>query len=99
MIWFVTSIYLAHAEDKESPWRAEAKRTFLTEEEALDAVAQNRGNMHECLYNYLVIERTPSGIHALAESEQWYQWNETDNKWAFCTKPTMLEGIISWAVG
>jgi hypothetical protein len=102
MIWFVTSIYLAKTMHDENPVRVEAKRTFgyfHHEIDALDAVAENRCNMHECLYNYLVIERVPSGIHAMAESEQWYQWDEVENKWAFCTKPTTLEGIISWAVG
>jgi hypothetical protein len=102
MIWFVTSIYLAKAKDSESPMRAETKRTFgyfLTEKEALDAVGENQCNMHECLYNFLVIEGFPSGIHALAEREVWYQWGEAENKWVPCQKPTMLEGIISWAIG
>jgi hypothetical protein len=100
--WFVTSIYLAEAKDKESPMTAEARRTFgyyPTEAQAMAAVDKNTGNMVECLYNFLVIEGFPYGIHAVSESERWYQWNEAEKKWVPCNKPTMLEGIINWAIG
>jgi len=98
-MWFITSIYLAKPEDAESPSRAETKRTFgyySDAKVACAAVAENRCNMHECLYNYLVIENIGQGIHALADEEIWYRW---EDKWVQCPKPDALVGIVNWAIG
>lgn len=98
-MWFITSIYLAVPENKESSTRAETKRTFgfySHPADAIEAVVTNRCNMHECLYNYLVIENIGEGIHPSAEYEEWYKW---EDKWVQCLKPEPLVGIINWALG
>jgi hypothetical protein len=98
-MWFITSIYLEAPKDNESPARAETHRTFgyfSNAKEACQAVAENRCNMHECLYNYLVVENIGEGIHPLAEEEIWYKWQD---KWVPCSKPEALVGIINWALG
>ena len=101
-MWFITSIYLSKPENPESPARAETKRTFGYYGDfayARKAVEENRSNMHECLYNYLVIEKFNEGVHALAESEDWYQWDETKNGWKSIPKPSFSEGLVNWAIG
>jgi hypothetical protein len=98
-MWFITSIYLVKPENKESPARAETKRTFgyySNPQEAIQAIVTNRCNMHECLYNYLVLENIGEGIHPEVHNEEWYKWEE---KWVPCLKPLELVGIINWALG
>lgn len=102
-MWFITSILFKKPENSESPARAETHRTFgyySTPEKARHAVAENYGNMHECLYNFLVIENIGEGVHALADdNEEWYEWNEEDNNWVAIAKPPQFMGIINWAIG
>jgi len=96
MNYFITSIYDApglfvHRKDR---------RTFgyfQSLDEAFKSVEENRCNMQECLYNYLVIEGIKEGIHPLVEKEHWYEW--TDNKWMPCNKPEFLKSIINFALG
>lgn len=65
--------------------------------DALSAVLTNRCNMHEGLYEYLIMEKMKEGIHPLAEEENWFKWK--NNKWVSCRKPSKFSGIINWALG
>lgn len=70
-MYFITSIYEPH---KYSINQLHSDRCFGyydTELKAKEAVRQNRGEMQECLYNFLVIEKIGQGIHAMAEVVQW----------------------------
>lgn len=92
-MWFITSI-LTHGDG-----RLPFHRTFgfyAEKRQAEIAVEENRGNMHECMYNFLVIEEIGEGVHALAENEQWYRW---DDRWVPCKKPKETVGVINWAIG
>lgn len=64
---------------------------------AVEAVRENRGNMHEGWYNYLVIERIGVGVHALADEEKWFKWN--GRRWVNSKKPIWSMGRINWAIG
>ena len=96
MNYFITAIY-----DEPGLFiHRKARRTFgyfHTIDDAIKAVVENRGNMQECLYNYLVIEGIGEGIHRLAEQEIWYEWK--DGKWTLCNKPEFLKSIINFALG
>ena len=61
-------------------------------------VTDNVGNMHECLYDYIVIEDIPSGIHSLCEREEWYRWTGKRWKW-LKKKPAQFRGIVNFALG
>lgn len=79
------------------------KRTwgyYLTLSDAVHAVTQNKDNMIDCLYDYLVIEQYGPGIIAMATSEMWFHWNEGHRTWVqIINKPTFLNGTISFAMG
>ena len=103
MPWFLTSI--APKEDLVPPKRnlCRASRTFgfyTFYKEAFDAVFQNRGNMQECLYEYLVIEYIEPGIHPEVHIEEWYEWDKESSRWLMLVfKPKEFDGIVNWALG
>jgi hypothetical protein len=63
----------------------------------LDYVKQNTGDMYECLYDYLVIEKIGPGIHAEAEQFAWYKWEHP--KWVKCERPIEFAHLVNWAIG
>ena len=70
--------------------------TFLSDAE--NAVETNKGDIHELLYNYVVLEDFPrQGIHPMAVTEMWYRWSR--DKWVKCPKPKWTEGMVNWALG
>ena len=72
---------------------------YLYLEDALQAVKENRCNMHESLYMTLVIEEIPEGIHAMSQSERWFEWDEVAQQWTVGEKPAELRGVTSFAMG
>lgn len=95
MNFFITSLY--YKNERECPDR----KTFgyySTIEKSLEAVKINRGNMHECLFNFLVIEEIKEGVHPMVDSEYWFVWKY--DKWEqLCDKPSQFNGIYNWALG
>lgn len=101
-IWFLTSIWFeVIAKSKRGEYKTKHdSRTFgyyRGWSAAYTAVKKNHCNMHECLYNHLVMERIGEGIHSLAYDEQWFTW--TGNRWTPCQKPEALKGFTNWALG
>lgn len=72
---------------------------YETFEEAHEAVTDNVGSLHECIYDYIVIENIGKGIHTVVDDEHWYYWCENLNCWMSCAKPVEFQGIINWALG
>ncbi len=104
-IWFLTSIEVKKFPKIRNPKTGEMKvsrftRTFgyhIGYEKALKAVRENHGSMHECLYEYLVMECIGEGVHALCEKEEWFKWK--DRRWMPCRKPWWAKGMVNWALG
>lgn len=103
--WFLTSVEVKKFPEIRNPKTGEMKvtkfpRTFgyyHDYADALAAVRENRCNMHECLYQYLVMECIGEGVHALREKEEWFKWS--GKKWKPCKKPEWAWGMVNWAVG
>lgn len=97
MNYFITSIY----DERGLFVHRKARRTFgyfKELDDALQAVKENRCNMQECLYNYLVIEGIGEGIHAYCNEDYWFEWQ--DNHWQrILGKPEFLNGIVNFAFG
>ena len=96
-MYFITSIYKP---ERFSENQLQSNRCFGyydTEFKAKEAVHQNRGQMQECLYNFLVIERIGQGIHRMSEAIQWYEWR--DDKWTEISPPKFSVGVINYAIG
>jgi hypothetical protein len=77
---------------------------YFTQDEALDAISENRGSMCECLYEYIVLEKQGQGIHAI----YWFKWSvnpfygeesEDRNCWLVCDAPKgeWFDGTINWS--
>lgn len=78
-------------------------RTFgylPTYREALLAVGRNDGDMHECLYDSLVIEEMPLGIHARSARRVYFEWNYNKNGWIPSNRlAKKFSNVINWAMG
>ena len=55
--------------------------------EAIDAVFSNCGEMHECRYNYIVVESISSGVWKRTDKEWWFIWDGNKKEWLGCEKP------------
>lgn len=49
-------------------------------EEADQAVQENRLDMHEYLYKYIIVEQIDQGIHPWVENKWWYKYNHETNE-------------------
>ena len=67
---------------------------YYQELDAVTAVETNKGEMHECLYNYLVIEEIPDGVWRSTISEKWYEWSYRQ-KWEQCQKPAQYRQVCN----
>jgi len=72
---------------------------FADKQDALKAADENWADMHECMYNWLVIEKIPEGLHAMPEEEIWYTWDDGTKRWIHVDKPVWTEHIINWSIG
>jgi hypothetical protein len=103
MSFFITSIaFYPEVPKYDKPYKV--TRTFGhfgTLERARQAVDCNECDISESLYNYLVIEELPYGIHALADAEHqwWYLWNDTNSCWLSVLKPAWSNGFLNWGLG
>ena len=96
-MWFITAI------DSNTKNKSRMSRTFgfyNEHNDARKAVEENRCDMFEHLYDYLVIEYIESGIHPIVRMDEWYKWNDALKKWEFITdKPKQYSGYTNWALG
>ena len=88
MPWFITAIC-----SKETMKRITENSRFIPNKshtfgfynyynEAYQAVKENRCDIHECLYDYLIVEYIEPGIHPDVHSKEWWQWDtKTNSDW------------------
>ena len=89
MPWFITSICSDEALENLrheiiNPEYPRPQRTFGFFNEYNDAfvaIRDNRGNMQEFLYDYLVLEYIEPGVHPTVHATEWYRWCETEKRW------------------
>lgn len=68
--------------------------------EAKDALRENQADLYEAgAYKYIVIEEFDSGLHAKSGIEIWYMYFELKGRFEFCDKPSLYQGITSFAMG
>lgn len=104
-IWFLTGVAVNESKIIRHPTRGEIKvetdtKPFgykIGKAAALRAVRENEGDMCECWFNYLVVERIGQGVLALAKEQLWFKWD--DGKWVACPNPEWSNGLINWAHG
>lgn len=101
MSYFVTAIaYYPDIERYSEPWKV--TRTFghfSTQVEAELAVGENRCDMHEFLYNFIVVEELNYGIHPMGDQQTWFAWTDREFQWQKIDKPAWAKGVLNWSVG
>lgn len=69
-------------------------------EDAIEAIVENHTDIHECWYDYALIESVPYGVLPMGTKEiKWFKWNDDNNKYEETTKPKFSEQIVNWAIG
>jgi hypothetical protein len=91
-MFFITAI---HSQTVHCDQRTFGYHTTLHKAES--SVKGNVGDMHESLYDFIVIEEIKCGIHSPVVQEWWYKWNHT--RWELCEKPDQFIGIVNFAIG
>jgi hypothetical protein len=98
-MWFITAL----VDSKETSELLDRRFGFfdvLWKAEA--AIKENRCNMHEYLYQYLVLEKIGPGIHPDVEETIWYKWDNKNEKWVKTPKskiPIELSCATNFAIG
>jgi len=71
---------------------------YPTLDDAKEAVLQNKCDLHEALYNYIVIEEIGYCIHPESTERKWFAWSNS-GCWVECEKPEWSVGLVNWALG
>jgi hypothetical protein len=99
-IYLITSV----ESDESVSWGCSKRRCWgwvATEKEAKYAVSINASDMQETTYDYVVIEKQPSGIPAIAEVVAWYKWTgryPSGWVWKRCKAPDWSKGTCNWGI-
>ena len=71
-LWFVTTLYIQDVD--KSPIRERTPGFFLTEQEAIDCITNNYGDIYECSeYNYAVIYVKKPGLYNSLSYIKWFK--------------------------
>lgn len=70
---------------------------YTTLDEAKEAVEENRCDIHETMYDFVVIEEIGPGIHAEATKELWFKYNP--KKDSYEATEVRYIGFINHAIG
>lgn len=102
-LWFIT-VFETIQRDRNGWPDFGSSRTwgFYTDRDtALQAVRENWTDMHECFYDYAVVEGYDEGIaHDPDPTEaQWFEWNEETQEYQMIDRPEAVVGFGSWAIG
>ena len=56
-------------------------------------------DLHECYYDYAVIEKVREYTLALVDKEWWYKWNNRKKKYMPIDKPKKLKYVCNFGIG
>jgi len=73
---------------------------YNTSSEAVNAVNKDFGGLHECLWEYVVIEGKNPGVYSFQEkfSPIWFKYVGGSAPWQWCVKPEEFEGLIGFSM-
>jgi len=82
IVWFVVTMFLREGKDGFSMVHDRAPGFFFTEEEAVECITKNYGDIYECgYYNYALAQPMKAGLyHSLHEKNRWFraEWAKKD---------------------
>ena len=69
-------------------------------EEAEQAVLHNDFDIHECNYQWAVIEEHYMGSYAMTTRNMvWYHWNNEKEQYEKADEPNFAHNIFGWGIG
>lgn len=100
-LYFVTTIGTTMISGEEQYKDSRCWGYYYDINEAVTAIVENHTDIHECTYDYAVIEGVPDGVLPIDMEElKWFQWNNVLERYEeIDEKPKSLHNIISWSVG
>lgn len=66
---------------------------------AIGAVTENKSDLYECAYKYIVIEEVKEGVFGMACKEWWFKWDYKKEKFLSIPKPKETNNIVNWGIG
>lgn len=66
---------------------------------AVEDLHKNNLDIHECLYNYAVIEKIPMGLYPIAEETIYFKWDEEKRGFYEISSADMQDNFGNYAFG
>jgi len=95
----MTSIYTIttiHSASENHPFSSGCIAWYSQRDDALNDIESNAGDMHECYFDYLVLEEVSEFQLPDAKIVAWFHW---EDGWVECERPKELEGVCNWSIG
>ena len=67
--------------------------------DAISALHNNRTNMHECFYDYAIIEEYNEGICNGTLRYQWFKWDNERDGYFEIDEPRCVSRMCDFAIG
>jgi hypothetical protein len=94
-IYTITTINL-----KDGIWDSRCIGYYFSESVAIKEVEHNGGDMHECSYEYAVVEEVKQGLYYINRKETWFKWNKAREKYEILEeKPEMFRRTCCYGIG
>lgn len=99
-LYFVTVIGTRNWDGKEEYDRSRCWGYYYNLDDAITAIVENHTDIHECWYDYAVIESVPWGVLPIGTEElKWFKWNAEADRYELISKPEFSNQIVNWAIG
>jgi len=73
---------------------------FMNLKDAQKAVVCNKSDLHEYLYEYMVIEEVQEGIFCKITQEIWYRWHDRKRKFLKSSRPHYFpSNVVNFGIG
>lgn len=72
---------------------------YFSLEEVEHALNNNIGSMHECLYDYAVVEEYSPGIVGMGEMISWWKYEQGGGWNKIEETPLRFQGTVNFAIG
>jgi hypothetical protein len=67
--------------------------------QAVQAISDDSGDLHEEIFTHLVIEKCTSGVYPSAHDIGWYRFDDSSTKWSSCNRPESAKNYFKFSLG
>jgi hypothetical protein len=86
-----------HTAQGDNPYSVATIAWYSNRDDALDDIEKNAGDMHECYYDYLILEEVEEFQMPSSKVVAWFHWEQ--DSWTECDLPKAFEGVVNWSMG